>query len=261
MGLKRENIMVCDREGVVYVGRSSEMDKRKAVYAIDTDMRTLGEAIDGADVFLGVSAPGVLTADMVKAMADQPIILALANPVPEIMPDVARKARPDALIATGRSDFPNQVNNVLCFPYIFRGALDVGATAITREMEKAAVMAIAKLARDEQSEVVTAAYGSEVSFGPQYIIPKPFDPRLITRIAPAVAKAAMADGVALRPIADLDAYVEQLEQFVYHSGAFMKPLFAEARAFVRDGGKARIVYAEGEDARVLRAVQVVVDEK
>lgn len=256
MGLKRENIVVCDREGVVYAGRSSEMDKRKAIYAIDTDMRTLGEAIDGADVFLGVSAPGVLTAEMVKTMADQPIILALANPVPEIMPDVARKARPDALIATGRSDFPNQVNNVLCFPYIFRGALDVGATAINDEMKMACVHALADLAQMEASDVAARAYGGEVpKFGPDYLIPQPFDPRLLAHLAPAVAQAAMDSGVATRPIDDMRAYRERLYQHVFRTGLLMKPVFDAARHDPK-----RVVFAEGEEETVLRAVQSIVDD-
>ncbi|KDC98609.1 malate dehydrogenase (oxaloacetate-decarboxylating) (NADP(+)) [Bordetella bronchiseptica MBORD670] len=217
--------------------------------------------IEGADVFLGLSAGNVLKPEMVAAMAANPLILALANPNPEILPEAAHAVRDDIVMATGRSDYPNQVNNVLCFPYIFRGALDVGATTITREMEKAAVLAIANLAREEQNEVVAAAYGTyDISFGRDYLIPKPFDPRLIVRIAPAVAKAAMESGVATRPLADLDAYAEQLQQFVYHSGAFMKPLFSQAKQIVRDGGRARIVFTEGEDERVLRAIQVIVDE-
>ena len=222
----------------------------------------MADIIADADVFLGLSAGGVLKPEMVKVMAKRPLILALANPNPEILPAEAHAVRDDIVMATGRSDYPNQVNNVLCFPYIFRGALDVGATTITREMEKAAVVAIARLAQEEQSEVVAAAYGQyDVAFGPNSFIPKPFDPRLIVRIAPAVAKAAMECGVATRPIADLETYVEQLEQFVYRSGAFMKPLFAGAKSHVRLGGKARIVFTEGEDERVLRAVQVIVDEK
>ncbi|WP_277405201.1 phosphate acyltransferase, partial [Achromobacter xylosoxidans] len=216
---------------------------------------------EGADVFLGLSAGGVLKPEMVAKMGPRPLILALANPTPEILPEVAHGVRDDVVMATGRSDYPNQVNNVLCFPYIFRGALDVGATTITREMEKAAVYAIAELAEEEQNEVVAAAYGTyDISFGPEYLIPKPFDPRLIVRIAPAVAKAAMEGGVATRPLADLEAYEEQLQQFVYHSGAFMKPLFSAAKRIVRGGGKSRIVFTEGEDERVLRAVQVIVDE-
>ncbi|WP_175783814.1 NADP-dependent malic enzyme [Burkholderia ambifaria] len=262
LGLPVENIWATDIEGVVYRGRTTLMDPAKERFAQPTDARTLAEVIGGADVFLGLSVGGILSADMLKAMAARPLILALANPTPEIFPELAHATRDDVVIATGRSDFPNQVNNVLCFPYIFRGALDVGATTITREMEIAAVHAIAGLAEEEQNDVVAAAYGGdEVSFGPQYLIPKPFDPRLIVRIAPAVAKAAIEGGVATRPLEDLDAYVEQLQQFVYHSGAFMKPLFAAARQLVRDGGKTRIVFTEGEDERVLRAVQVIVDEK
>ncbi|WP_137008331.1 NADP-dependent malic enzyme [Aquitalea aquatilis] len=262
LGLPLENIWVTDIEGVVYQGRTTLMDPAKARFAQPTDARTLREVIDGADVFLGLSAGGVLKGEMVAQMATRPLILALANPAPEILPEVAHAVRDDVVMATGRSDYPNQVNNVLCFPYIFRGALDVGATTITREMEVAAVYAIAGLAEEEQNEVVAAAYGSyDLSFGPQYLIPKPFDPRLIVRIAPAVAKAAMDSGVATRPIANLDAYTEQLQQFVYHSGSFMKPLFAAAKKQVREGGKTRIVFTEGEDERVLRAVQVIVDEK
>jgi malate dehydrogenase (oxaloacetate-decarboxylating)(NADP+) len=262
LGLPLENIWVTDIEGVVYEGRPTLMDPDKERYARKTDLRTLAQVIEGADVFLGVSAGNVLKKEMVATMAARPLILALANPTPEILPEVALAVRDDIVMATGRSDYPNQVNNVLCFPYIFRGALDVGATTITREMEIAAVYAIAGLAEEEQSDVVAAAYGSyDLSFGPDYFIPKPFDPRLIVRIAPAVAKAAMEGGVATRPIADLDAYVEQLQQFVYHSGAFMKPLYAAAKQRVRDGDKARIVFTEGEDERVLRAVQVIVDEK
>jgi malate dehydrogenase (oxaloacetate-decarboxylating)(NADP+) len=262
LGLPIENIWVTDIEGVVYRGRTALMDPAKTCFAQETSARTLAEVIGGADVFLGLSVGGILSAEMLTTMAPRPLVLALANPTPEIFPELAHATRDDVVIATGRSDYPNQVNNVLCFPYIFRGALDVGATTITREMEIAAVHAIAGLAEEEQNEVVAAAYGTyDVAFGPEYLIPKPFDPRLIVRIAPAVAKAAMAGGVATRPIPDLDAYVERLQQFVYHSGAFMKPLFATARQLVRDGGNARIVFTEGEDERVLRAVQVVVDEK
>ncbi|MGB6009471.1 NADP-dependent malic enzyme [Castellaniella sp.] len=262
MGLPLEHIWVSDIEGVVYEGRTVLMDPKKARFAQKTDARTLDDIIGDADVFLGLSAGGVLKPPMVKKMAARPLVLALANPNPEILPADAFAVRDDVVIATGRSDFPNQVNNVLCFPYIFRGALDVGATTITRGMEKAAVTAICKLAREEQNDVVAAAYGLyDVSFGPNYFIPKPFDPRLIVRISPAVAKAAMDDGVATRPLADFDSYAGQLEQFVYHSGAFMKPLFSAARAMVREGGKSRIVFAEGEDERVLRAVQIVVDER
>ncbi len=262
MGLPRENIWVSDIEGVVYQGRTVLMDETKQRFAQVTDARTLGDIIDGADVFLGLSAGGVLKPDMVARMAKNPLILALANPEPEILPELAHGVRDDVIMATGRSDYPNQVNNVLCFPYIFRGALDVGATVITRGMEKAAVLAICKLAQEEQNDVVAAAYGTYgVSFGPEYLIPKPFDPRLISRIAPAVALAAMEDGVATRPIADIENYIEQLQQFVYRSGSFMKPLFSNVKKLVRDGGKARIVFTEGEEERVLRAVQIVVDEK
>ena len=261
LGLPLENVWVTDIEGVVYEGRTALMDPDKARFAQKTDARKLAEVIQDADVFLGLSAGGVLKPEMVAAMGPRPLILALANPTPEILPEVAQSVRDDVVMATGRSDYPNQVNNVLCFPYIFRGALDVGATTITREMEKAAVYAIAELAEEEQNEVVAAAYGTyDISFGPEYLIPKPFDPRLIVRIAPAVAKAAMEGGVATRPLADLEAYEEQLQQFVYHSGAFMKPLFSAAKRIVREGGKARIVFTEGEDERVLRAVQVIVDE-
>ncbi|SDD50830.1 NADP-dependent malic enzyme [Paraburkholderia lycopersici] len=262
LGLPLKNIWVTDIDGVVYQGRTTLMDPDKERFAQDTSARSLSEVIEGADVFLGLSAGGVLKADMVSKMADRPLILALANPTPEIFPEIALEARPDAVIATGRSDFPNQVNNVLCFPYIFRGALDVGATTITRKMEIAAVHAIAKLAEEELNDSVAAAYGAyDLRFGPKYLIPKPFDSRLIVRIAPAVAKAAMEDGVATRPIDDFGAYTNELQQFVYHSGAFMKPIFAAAKQFVRDGGKSRIVFAEGEEERVLRAVQVIVDEK
>ena len=255
-GLPIQNITVTDIKGVVYKGRKEEMDPDKERYAKDTSARTLDDVIEGADIFLGLSAGGVLKPAMVNKMAQRPLILALANPEPEIRPELAKEVRPDAVIATGRSDYPNQVNNVLCFPFIFRGALDVGATAISTEMELAAVRAIAELARAETSEQVAQAYGIEsISFGPEYLIPKPFDPRLIARIAPAVAKAAMDSGVAARPLADLEAYRESLTQFVYHSGLIMKPLFSAAKSAPR-----RVVYAEGEDERVLRAVQVVVDE-
>jgi malate dehydrogenase (oxaloacetate-decarboxylating)(NADP+) len=256
MGLPRAHIVVTDIKGVVYKGRKEEMDPDKERFAIETRARVLDEVIAGADVFLGLSAGGVLKAAMVKKMAERPLILALANPDPEIRPEEAREARPDCIIATGRSDYANQVNNVLCFPFIFRGALDVGATTINTEMELAAVRAIAELAQAETSEQVALAYGIEsISFGPEYIIPRPFDPRLIARVAPAVAKAAIDSGVATRPLADLGAYEQSLSQFVYHSGLLMKPLFSAAKAAPR-----RIVYAEGEDERVLRAVQVVVDE-
>lgn len=262
LGLPIENIWVSDIKGVVYKGRAELMDDRKDRYARETDARTLNDIIDDADVFLGLSAGGVLKPDMVARMAARPLILALANPEPEILPEDAHAVRDDIVMATGRSDYPNQVNNVLCFPYIFRGALDVGATTITRGMEKAAVMAICKLAQEEQSDVVAAAYGTyDVSFGAGYLIPKPFDPRLIVRIAPAVAQAAMDDGVATRPIADLQNYVDQLQRFVYRSGAFMKPLFFDVKNVVREGGRARIVFTEGEDERVLRAIQIIIDEK
>ena len=256
LGVKRENIWATDIAGVVYEGRAEEMDPWKARYAQKTDARKLAEVIEGADVFLGLSAPGVLEPEMVARMADKPIILALANPVPEIMPEVALAARPDAIIATGRSDYPNQVNNVLCFPFIFRGALDVGATTINEEMKLACVKALADLALAEPSEVVAKAYGGEAGrFGPEYLIPSPFDPRLILEIAPAVAKAAMDSGVAARPIEDFAAYRQRLTQFVFRSGLVMKPIFERAR---RD--PKRLIYAEGEDERVLRAIQVVVDE-
>lgn len=261
LGLPRENIWLSDIEGVVYEGRTALMDAQKERFAKATALRTLGEIIDEADVFLGLSAGGVLKPDMVGRMADNPLILALANPYPEITPEEAHQVRDDVVMATGRSDYPNQVNNVLCFPYIFRGALDAGATSITRGMEKAAVYAIANLAREEQNERVAAAYGNqELSFGREYLIPKPFDPRLIVRIAPAVAKAAMEEGVATQPIQNMREYTAQLEQFVYQSGAFMSPIFAAAKQLVADGRKARIVFTEGEDERVLRAVQVIVDE-
>ena len=256
LGVRRENIWVADIEGVVYEGRTKLMDEQKAKYAQPTDARTLREILPGADIFLGLSAGGVLKAEWLPSMAASPLILALANPDPEIMPDVAKAARPDAGIATGRSDFPNQTNNVLCFPFIFRGALDVGATQINEAMKLAAVRAIADLAMAEQSDIVAHAYNVEnLRFGPEYLIPKPFDPRLIVMIAPAVAKAAMDTGVATRPLTDLDAYREKLTQFVYHSGLLMKPIFAAAKVAPK-----RIIYAEGEDERVLRAVQVVVDE-
>jgi malate dehydrogenase (oxaloacetate-decarboxylating)(NADP+) len=256
MGMQRSNIIVTDIKGVVFRGRKEEMDPEKERFAVETRARTLGEVIDGADVFLGLSAGGVLKPEMVRRMAARPLILALANPEPEIRPEEVKKVKPDAVMATGRSDYPNQVNNVLCFPFIFRGALDVGATTITREMEVAAVKAIADLAQAEQSDIVAAAYGERnLSFGPEYLIPRPFDPRLIANVAPAVARAAMASGVATRPIADFDAYRERLNQFVYQSGLIMKPLFAAAK-----NAPKRVVYCEGEDERVLRAVQQVVDE-
>jgi malate dehydrogenase (oxaloacetate-decarboxylating)(NADP+) len=261
LGLKRENVWLTDLAGVVYEGRKELMDPDKARFAQPTAARTLSEVIEGADVFLGLSAGGVLTQEMVRRMAVKPLILALANPTPEILPEEVRAVRSDAVIATGRSDYPNQVNNVLCFPFIFRGALDVGATTITRQMEIATVHAIAELARQEQSDIVAAAYGGieGLAFGPEYLIPKPFDPRLIVKIAPAVAKAAMESGVATRPIRDFDAYGQRLLQFVYHSGTLMQPIFVAARQAPPE--RRRIVYAEGEDERVLRAVQIVVDDK
>jgi malate dehydrogenase (oxaloacetate-decarboxylating)(NADP+) len=258
LGLPIENIWVNDLVGVVYKGRTELMDPDKSRFAQDTSARTLDEIIGGADVFLGLSAAGALKQSMVIKMAERPLVFALANPTPEIMPEEVRAVRSDAIVATGRSDYPNQVNNVLCFPFIFRGALDVGATTITREMELAAVYAVAELARAEISDVVATAYSSSpLVYGPEYLIPKPFDPRLIVRIAPAVAKAAMASGVATRPIQDFDVYRTQLEQFVYHSGNFMKPIFASAKRAPQQS----VVYCEGEDERVLRAIQVIVDEK
>jgi malate dehydrogenase (oxaloacetate-decarboxylating)(NADP+) len=257
LGVPRENIWVTDLAGLVYEGRTELMDEDKVVFAQKTTQRTLAQAIVGADVFLGLSAAGVLKKDMVAAMSPQPIIFALANPTPEITPEEVQQVRSDAIMATGRTDYPNQVNNVLCFPYIFRGALDSGATTITVEMEIAAVHAIAELAQAEQSEVVAAAYvGATLSFGPEYLIPKPFDPRLMMKIAPAVAKAAAESGVAQRPIQDFDAYREKLQAFVYASGTTMKPIFNIAKRAVNK----RVAYAEGEEERVLRAVQVVVDE-
>src|SRR3954449_6850786 len=256
LGAKRENIWVTDIEGVVYEGRTALMDRWKSVYAQKTDKRKLGEVIDGADIFLGLSAPGVLKPDMVKRMAPQPLIMALANPTPEILPEEAVAARPDAMICTGRSDYPNQVNNVLCFPYIFRGALDVSATTINEQMKHAAVKAIAALARETPSEVVARAYGGEAHpFGRKSLIPSPFDPRLILRLAPAVALAAMESGVATRPLEDVVAYTDSLTRFVFRSGFIMKPLFTKAKDAPR-----RVIYAEGEDERVLRATQVVVEE-
>ncbi|MCC6533681.1 MAG: NADP-dependent malic enzyme [Burkholderiales bacterium] len=256
LGLDARKVFVCDSRGVIYRGREKDMEPNKARYAQDTAARSLADVIDGADVFLGCSTRGVLNAEMVKRMAAKPIILALANPDPEITPEEAKAARPDCIIATGRSDYPNQVNNVLCFPFIFRGALDVGATKITDEMKMACVRALAALAEAEQSDVVAMAYGeAETEFGPDYIIPRPFDPRLIIQIAPAVARAAMDSGVATRPIKDWEAYRQQLMQFVYHSGLIMRPVFEAAKQAPK-----RVVYAEGEDERVLRAVQQVVDE-
>jgi malate dehydrogenase (oxaloacetate-decarboxylating)(NADP+) len=256
LGLPMRNIFVSDSAGVVYVGRKEQMDPNKARYAQQTPARKLAEIIGGADVFLGLSAGGVLKAEMVKEMARAPIILAMANPTPEILPEEALAVRPDAILGTGRSDYPNQVNNVLCFPFIFRGALDVGATSINEAMKLAAVRAIAELAHAEIPEVVAQAYGAAgLRFGAEYLIPKPFDPRLIEVVAPAVAKAAMDSGVATRPIADLEAYRQRLSQFVYQSGGAMQPVFAAAKRAPK-----RVVYAEGEDERVLRAAQVVVDE-
>ncbi len=257
MGMPRSNIYVTDLAGVVYEGRTELMDEDKIQFSQKTDARTLSDIIEGADVFLGLSAGGVLKPEMVKKMAAKPIIMALANPNPEITPEEVKAVRDDAIIATGRSDYHNQVNNVLCFPYIFRGALDAGASTITDEMEIAAVYAIAELAQAEQSEVVAAAYAGEtLAFGPEYLIPKPFDPRLMMKIAPAVAKAAAASGVATRPIQDMDAYIEKLQGFVYASGSIMKPIYAAAKR----ASKKRVCYAEGEEERVLRAVQIVVDE-
>ena len=256
LGVKQENIYVVDSRGVIWQGRDANMEENKARYAQATDARVLADVIKGADVFLGCSTAGVLTGEMVKTMADQPVILALANPEPEIRPEVAKAARPDVIIATGRSDYPNQVNNVLCFPYIFRGALDCGATRITDEMKLACVTAIAELAEAEASDVVALAYeGQDLAFGPEYIIPKPFDPRLLGAIAPRVAEAAAASGVATRPITDMDAYRDKLGQMIYHTGFFMKPVFDKARADVR-----KVAYAEATEPRVLRAVQAVVDE-
>jgi malate dehydrogenase (oxaloacetate-decarboxylating)(NADP+) len=256
LGLKRENVFVSDIKGVVYKGRREEMDAEKARYAQDTNARSLTEIVPGADLFLGLSAGGVLKPDMIKGMAADPLILALANPEPEIRPELALEVRPDAILCTGRSDYPNQVNNVLCFPFIFRGALDVGATTINEAMKIAAVKAIAELAQAEASDIVAKAYrGQSLAFGREYLIPRPFDPRLIERVAPAVAKAAMDSGVASRPLASLESYRERMARFVYHSGNSMKPVFEAAKASVK-----RVIYAEGEEERVLRAVQVVVDE-
>ena len=255
MGLKRENVTICDIGGVVHTGRD-DLDPYKARWAIETNARTLQDALPGADVFLGLSAPRVLKPEWLKLLAPNPLVLALANPEPEILPEAVRAARPDAIVATGRTDYPNQVNNVLCFPFIFRGALDVGATTINEEMKVAAADAIAALARVEASEVVAAAYGGQAPiFGPDYIIPKPFDPRLILEVAPAVARVAMASGVATRPIEDFSAYRSRLERNVFRSGNLMRPVFEAARKRPR-----RIAYAEGEDERTLRAVQSVLDE-
>jgi malate dehydrogenase (oxaloacetate-decarboxylating)(NADP+) len=256
LGMRMENIWVTDIKGVVYAGRKEEMDENKVRYARKTDARKLADVIEGADVFLGLSAGGVLKPAMVEKMAAKPLILALANPTPEILPEEVKSVRQDAVIATGRSDYPNQVNNVLCFPFIFRGALDVGATTINEAMKLAAVKAIADLAMAEQSDIVALAYGSQqLSFGAEYLIPRPFDPRLIVKIAPAVAQAAMDSGVATDPIKDFPAYIQKLNEFVYHSGLIMKPIFTAAKESPR-----RIVFAEGENERVLRAVQVIVDE-
>ena len=256
LGLPRENIIVTDRAGVIYAGRTDEMDEHKAFFARDTAHRTLADAMVDADIFLGLSAGGVLSAAMVETMAPKPLILALANPTPEILPELARAVRPDAIVATGRSDYPNQVNNVLCFPYLFRGALDVGATTITDAMKLACVHALARLTKQEASDVVVAAYGGDgLRFGPDYLIPKPFDPRLITELAPAVAEAAMASGVATRPLTSLKDYREQLSKFVFQSVLLMRPLYERAKR-----ERKRLVYADGEDPTVLRAVQTVVDD-
>jgi malate dehydrogenase (oxaloacetate-decarboxylating)(NADP+) len=256
LGLKRENVWVSDSVGVVYAGREKSMDENKARYAQHTSARTLADIIPGADVFLGLSAAGVLSQDMVKTMARDPLIFAMANPTPEILPELALAVRPDAIVGTGRSDYPNQINNVLCFPFIFRGALDVGASTINEEMKVAAVRALAALAHAEIPETVAKAYGARgLRFGREYLIPKPFDPRLIVAVAPAVAQAAMASGVARRPLADMDAYRASLSRFVYHSSSVMQPVFEAAQKRPQ-----RVVYAEGEDERVLRALQIVVDE-
>jgi malate dehydrogenase (oxaloacetate-decarboxylating)(NADP+) len=257
LGVRRENVFVCDSKGVIHDRREDKLDESKKRYQQATAARTLADVMKGADVVLGCSAAGAVTADMVASMADKPIILALANPEPEIRPELAKSVRPDCIVATGRSDYPNQVNNVLCFPYIFRGALDCGATRITEEMKVACVREIAELAKAEVSGEVAAAYaGRELRFGPDYIIPTPFDSRLILRIAPAVARAAEASGVATRPIADVDAYVQSLDRFVSHTGLVMRPLFGAARLAPK-----RVAYAEGEDERVLRAVQIALDER
>ena len=257
VGISRENIFVCDSRGVIWKGRDENMEENKARYAQDTDARTLADVIKDADVFLGCSTSGVLTKEMVKSMGSQPLILALANPDPEILPEDAKEARPDCIIATGRSDYPNQVNNVLCFPFIFRGALDVGATRITEEMKLACVNAIAELAQAEQNDEVASVYQDhDLNFGPEYIIPKPFDPRLIVQIAPAIAQAAMDSGVATRPIEDMDAYRSQLMSFIYRSGQLMRPLYKQAKSDPK-----RVVFADGEDERVLHAAQTVIDEK
>jgi malate dehydrogenase (oxaloacetate-decarboxylating)(NADP+) len=256
IGLPMENIFIADSKGVVYASRKEDMDPNKARYAKDTPARSLADLMEGADIFLGLSAAGVLKPEVIKHMARDPLILALANPEPEIRPELAKQARPDAIIATGRSDYPNQVNNVLCFPFIFRGALDVGATTINKEMKAACVYALAELAQEEQSDIVATAYGDlRASFGPEFLIPRPFDPRLVVKVAPAVAKAAMESGVATKPIEDLAAYRMQLSQFVYRTAMIMQPIFSKAKQLQK-----RVVYAEGEDERVLRAVQEVLDE-
>ena len=258
LGLRKDNILVTDSKGVLTRERLGSLDEQKAAYARETSAHTLADAVEGADIFLGVSMGGVLKPEMVESMASRPLILALANPEPEIRPELAKEVRPDAIIATGRSDYPNQVNNVLCFPFIFRGALDVGATTINEEMKLAAVRAIAELAQAEQSDVVSAAYGTQdLRFGPDFLIPRPFDPRLILTVAPAVAQAAIDSGVATRPFADIETYRRSLQGFVYTSGTVMQPVFAAAA----EAGSKRIAYAEGEDDRVLRAAQVVVDER
>ena len=257
LGVKRENIIVCDSKGVIYAGRDADMEPTKARYARATEARTLADALKGADVFLGLSAAGILQPEMLVTMAPQPIVFALANPTPEIMPELAREVRPDVIMATGRSDYPNQVNNVLCFPFIFRGALDVGATGINEQMKMACVKALAAMAQEEVSAEVAMAYpGEELAFGPEYLIPKPFDPRLITTIAPAVAQAAMSSGVATRPLTDLAAYREKLRDFVYRTGVGMRAVFSAAKR----GRKTRIVYPDGEEERLLRAVQTILDE-
>jgi malate dehydrogenase (oxaloacetate-decarboxylating)(NADP+) len=258
LGIQKHNVTVCDSKGVIWIGRDAKLDDTKARYAQDTAHRALADAIVGADIFLGLSTAGVLKPEMVKTMADKPIIFALSNPTPEIMPELAKEARPDAIIATGRSDYVNQVNNVLCFPFIFRGALDCGATRITEEMKLACVKAIAAMAQEEVSDEVAMAYpGQELSFGPEYLIPKPFDPRLITTIAPAVAKAAAESGVATRPITDMAAYKEKLKEFIYHTGVGMRAVFTAAK----QGKPKRILYTEGEDERVLRAAQIILEER
>ena len=257
LGIKKENIIVCDSKGVISTSRAGTLDENKAIYAIDTPFVTIDEAMRNADIFLGLSGPDTIKKEWIAEMADKPLVLALANPIPEIMPEEIKSVRPDAVIATGRSDYPNQVNNVLCFPFIFRGALDVGATKITEEMKLACVYAIAELAQAERSDVVASAYeGQELSFGPEYIIPTPFDPRLITLIAPAVAQAAMNSGVATLPIQDMAAYRDKISNLVYQTGFVMKPVFEAAKADLK-----RVIYAEGEDERVLQAVQAVSDEK